>query len=166
VARLTAQITYYFLAARGLQFGFRDGLGVVLDCIVCKRTRRVVFLGEDERESTCTPTGHGFPGRVLGHETYSNPSPWPGGMRRSQHKFRLEYEYESFSDAKNGRPATPEPRWARIGLVLHCPKCGKETEDGTQSNIVLPRVSRCGCGKMLLQEKGQSFRFDVGDNEV
>ena len=100
-----------------MQLGFSDGLGVVLDCLVCKRTRRMVILGEDERESQCTPTGHRFPGRVVRHETLRKPSPWPCGMSRMEHEYRIEYDYESFSDSKNGRAATPEPRWARIGLV-------------------------------------------------
>lgn len=166
MACVTADIAYCFQAQRKLELGFSDNLAVVLDCVVCKRTRRVVILAGDERESKCTPTGHRFPGRVAGHETVSKQSPWPSRLSRSEHKYRIEYEYEPFSDSKNGRAATSEPRWARIALVLRCPKCGKENQGGTQSNIVLPRVSRCGCGAVLLKETGQSFRFDVHGNDV
>jgi hypothetical protein len=166
VARITAHIAYCFRAPRKLEIGFSDNLAVVLDCVVCKRTRRVVLLGGDERESKCTPTGHRFPGRVVGHETLNKPTLWPSRLSRSEHKYRIEYEYESFADSKNGRMATSEPRWARIGFILRCPKCGEENQDGTQSNIVLPRISRCGCGVALLKEKGHSFRFDVGNTDA
>ena len=85
----SAAISARFAFADGAAVTFSDTLEVSLDCCICHRCRRTVVFKVGGVEGKCTPTGHPFPGKIVGVEASANSV-----------VYRLEYWYESFEDAK------------------------------------------------------------------
>jgi hypothetical protein len=95
-------------------------------------------------EGKCTPTGHPFPGKIVGKEA---------GL--ASVVYRLEYWFEPFTDAKYAGRRTPtdRPTWGRVGFEAVCPGCGESQRCSTQTNLGRPRTCRCGkCGRELFTE--------------
>ena len=143
----TADIAVRFEFAVGATVEFGDSLEVSLDCSICRRCRRTVVFREGQTEGKCTPTGHGFPGRIV-----RNP-PSRQGLTASV-VYRIAYSYEPFTDGKypNEVPSGV-PTWGRVAFEVRCPKCAEVTKASTQTNIVRPWVSRCLCGCVLYTEQ-------------
>lgn len=125
---------------------FVQPLEVSLDCYVCQRRMRTVIFTATT-PAYCTPTKHDFDARLLAVE-----------LSEDSAVYTFEYTYIPFTDAKypdEQRYASFEkgsPAWVRIYFIAQCPKCGKETEDSTQSNLVRPRSQRCSCGHLLFMD--------------
>src|SRR5262245_33385998 len=94
-----AEISARFAFADGAAVTFGDTLEVSLDCCICHRCRRTVVFKVGGVEGKCTPTGHPFPGKIVGMEASANSV-----------VYRLEYWFEPFDDAKY-----PERRTAQDG---------------------------------------------------
>lgn len=126
--------------AEGAKVTFSDTVEVSLDCCVCRRCMRTVVFEVGRAEGTCTPTGHAFPGRIVGKQT-SGPSV----------AYRLEYQYEPFEDENYPgiRSPQPYPGWARVSFTVTCPRCGASEDLSVQNNSGLPWTARCGCGQSL-----------------
>ena len=141
-----AQISARFAFAEGSRVTFRDGLEVSLDCCICQRCRRTVIFKVGEVEGKCTPTGHPFPGKIVRLKANADSV-----------VYGLEYWYEPFEDAKypDRRKAQDRPTWARVGFDIACPKCGQESRQSSQNNIVRPRTCHCKCGHVLFTESDE-----------
>jgi len=63
-----AEVAVRFEFAPGAAVTFCDPLEVSLDCPVCRCCHRTVILREGQPEGKCTPTGHAFPGRIVGKQ--------------------------------------------------------------------------------------------------
>lgn len=125
--------------SKGAKVTFSDTLEVSLDCCVCRRSMRTIVLEAGRAEGTCTPTGHPFPGRIVGKRA---------GARSVE--YRIEYRYEPFEDAKYPvRRPQPCPGWARVSFTVTCPRCGASEEGSVQNNAHRPWTARCGCGQPL-----------------
>lgn len=128
-------------------------LEVSLDCHVCRRGRRTVFMTEDA-PAICTPTHHAHSARVLGKE-----------LRRSGERaemiYRFSYEYEPFFDAKYRRDAENSLGWSRVSFDLTCPGCGEVRKDSVQQNIVRPWTCVCRCGQVLFVTDEDTPVFDA-----
>ena len=61
-----AEIAVRLEFARNASVSFGDPLELSLDCSVCRRCRQTVGFREGRAEGVCTPTGHPFPGRIVG----------------------------------------------------------------------------------------------------
>jgi hypothetical protein len=138
-----AQVAARFAFAEGSRVTFSDTLEVSLDCCICRRCFRTVILTRGNVEGICTPTGHPFPGKIVGLEAGANSV-----------IYRLEYLFEQFEDAKYPGRRTPQdrPTWGRVGFEITCPNCGHKTPHSTQTNIVRPWTCRCECGQVLYTE--------------
>jgi hypothetical protein len=132
-----------FAFADGVTVTFSDTLEVSLDCCICHRCYRTVTFQVGGVEGKCTPTGHAFPGKIIGME--SDPA---------SVVYRLEYWYELFTDAKypGRRTPTDRPTWGRVGFEVVCPSCGKAQRCSTQTNLGRPWTCRCKCGRELFTE--------------
>lgn len=126
---------------------FVQPLEVSLDCYVCQRRMRTVILTATA-PAYCTPTKHEFDAQLLAVECNADSV-----------TYTFEYTYIPFTDAKypeEQRYASFEkgsPAWVRVYFIAQCPKCGKETEYSTQSNIVRPRRQACSCGHQLFIDR-------------
>jgi hypothetical protein len=145
-----AEVAVRFEFAPGAGIIFLDPLEVSLDCPVCRRCHRTVVFREGQAEGICTPTGHAFPGRIVGKQVGRDG-------RVASVVYRVEYRYEPFTDAKypDHRKPTGEPTWGRVAFEVACPSCGQSTQASTQTNIVRPWVCRCKCGCVLYTERDE-----------
>jgi len=142
-----AEVAVRLEFARGASVLFGDPLELSLDCSVCRRCRRTVVFREGRAEGVCTPTGHPFPGRIVGKKVIQRGLAWSVA-------YRVAYRYELFTDAKYpGEKAAGRPTWGRVPFELICPECGRVTKASTQSNIVRPWSCRCECGWVLYTER-------------
>jgi len=71
-----AEVAVRLEFARGASVSFGDPLELSLDCSVCRRCRRTVVFREGRSEGVCTPTGHLFPGRIVGKEVVQRGLEW------------------------------------------------------------------------------------------
>jgi hypothetical protein len=78
-----AEVSARFAFAEGAGVTFSDSLEVSLDCCICHRCRRTVLFQLGSVEGKCTPTGHPFPGKLVGRGVGSG-SRWsvPGAASR------------------------------------------------------------------------------------
>jgi hypothetical protein len=138
-----AEVSAWFALAPGVSAAFSETLEVSLDCCICHRCHRTVVFQAGGFDGKCTPTGHSFPGKLIGKE------PGPTSV-----VYRLEYWYEPFADAKYPDRRTPTgwPTWGRVELEVVCPSCGQAQRCSTQTNIARPLVCRCRCGYELYIE--------------
>ncbi len=138
-----AEVSARFAFTEGVAVTFGDSLEVSLDCCICHRCRRTVVFQVGGVEGKCTPTGHPFPGKLIGKEV------GVGSV-----SYRLEYWFEPFEDAKYKgiRKVGPAPTWARVGFTVVCPRCGESQRCSTQNNIVRPCHTDCRCGTRLYTE--------------
>ncbi len=122
---------------------FVEPLEVSLDCYLCQRRRRTIVF-KDVTNAYCTPTKHRFDGRLISKQCGADSA-----------VYIIEYNYISFTDKKypdEERYAAFEkgsPVWARINFIAKCPRCGKQTQLSTQSNLVRPSSRSCRCGHKL-----------------
>jgi uncharacterized protein (TIGR02996 family) len=133
--------------AVGATASFRDGLEVSLDCCVCRRCYRTVLFTPDGQDGKCTPTGHAFPGYLLGK--------WEEvTAQASSCRYLVAYRYEAFVDAKYSDWRRPQgvPTWGRVYFVISCPTCRERGTYGTQTNMVRPHICHCRCGTALYEE--------------
>jgi hypothetical protein len=142
----TALVSARFAFAEGSRVTFSDTLEVSLDCCICQRCCRTVIFKLGDDEGTCTPTGHPFPGKIVGREANADSV-----------LYRLEYGYEQFEDAKypDRRKAQDRPTWGRVGFEIACPKCGQASRQASQNNIVRPWTCHCQCGHVLFTESDE-----------
>lgn len=138
-----AEVSAQFTFADGAIETFSDTLEVSLDCSICHRCSRTVIFQVGGVEGKCTPTGHPFPGKIIAKD--SGPA-WV--------RYRLEYWYEPFVDAKYPDRRIPMglPTWGRVGFEIVCPHCDEAQRCSTQTNIVRPFTCFCKCGQELFTE--------------
>jgi hypothetical protein len=149
-----AEVSARFAFAAGAAVTFSDSLEVSLDCCICHRCRRTVIFQLGGVEGKCTPTGHPFPGKLVGRE--AGPS---------SVAYRLEYWFEPFEDAKYKviRQVGPRPTWGRVGFTVVCPRCGESSRCSTQTNIVRPCHTDCKCGLRLYTEQDEMPVLSLGE---
>jgi len=142
-----AKVSVRFSVVGGATVTFGDTIEVSLDCCVCHRCHRTVIFEVGKVEGQCTPTGHAFPGKVMGKEAGQIGS-------TASATYMLDYWYEPFQDAKYADRRKPEgrPNWARVPFAVICPSCGQSNKASTQNNIVRPWVCHCKCGQELYTE--------------
>lgn len=138
-----AEVSASVALADGMVAAFSDKLEVSLDCCVCQRCHRTVNFDLSSAEGKCTPTGHSFPGKVVGML-----------VEPSFVVYQLEYWYEPFIDIKHPDTRLPTglPTWGRIVFEVGCAVCGALNRCSMQTNIVRPWTCRCKCGEQLYIE--------------
>lgn len=127
----------------------KDLLELSLDCPICLKTRRTVYIFRDEKLSYCTPTFH---------TRHSHPSKITEALviESSSHTeliYIVEYSYSPFIDKRYNLQAgeIPEhaqsreiPTWGRIHFGVICPSCSFFSEHSTQSNTLTEGACSCG----------------------
>jgi hypothetical protein len=140
----------------------QDHVELSLDCFMCLKMRRTVFIFADENKSFCTPsyyTRHSYPARILENSVIA-------GKEVTEIIYTIEYEYRPFIDkryfqqelALEHAKSNQIPAWGRISFKLSCPNCAETWETGTQSNVIMTRSQVCKCGFMYWEE-GQQVTF-------
>lgn len=136
---------------------FKSNLLVSLDCSVCRRSQRTIILFDDQRLSLCTPSKHGFPGRISRMEISDRKKM---GLLSSKSQvtatYWIEYAFETFIDKKHPQTEIrPRCGWGRVSFLLTC-RCGKTSEHETQNNLVRPWRAVCECNRVLYQETDET----------
>lgn len=110
--RKTVRIHTTFELGKGVLLDADDKVELSLDCFVCRRCHRTIWLRVGLDEGICTPTNHPFPGLILSKDIQTSGS-------KASIDYVIEFWFAPFEDIKRGREAIGARQWARIKLVLN-----------------------------------------------
>lgn len=137
----------------GVKVSADDLLELSLNCFVCERTRRTVFLRVGEETGICTPTKHLFPAKILTKETLSE-------TKSVELNYQVEYWFAPFVDRKYKESAQDILTWSRVHFHITCPKCGEAKTLSVQNNTVRPWICYCSCGYELYSETEEYPKYE------
>ena len=128
-----------FELGKGVLLDADDKVQLSLDCFVCRRCHRTIGLRMGLDEGICTPTNHPFPGLILSKDIETSGS-------KASIAFVIEFWFAPFEDIKRGGEAIGARQWARIKLILNCPRCKTQNSMSVQTNMIRSATQKCGCG--------------------
>jgi hypothetical protein len=131
------------------QLHWRDPVELALDCCICERTGRTVFLRQGQERAVCSSDEahgrHPAPARITAFDTTTSATEL--ALRAV-----VAYWWAPFHDAKrdvDGTTLSTAP-WARLAIGYYCPEPKTAGQASIQSNLVRPVTLNCAsCSQVI-----------------
>jgi hypothetical protein len=137
-----------YLSPNVVRLDFAPRIETRLNCKICGRWGRTVFLADDPTRTFCTPsyyTKHPFPASIAQFDLSQREST---GRTVLSATYRIACDRSALKGVSDRRPRLRAPFWARVSFSITC-ACGTTTNTSIQTNRSRPQRRGCKCGLPL-----------------